>query len=79
MLSHLIYEQAEQNSAYTRTLIDYLLPAFVLMAVNLPSDSRTMEQPHNMVLANRIRAYIGTHYACLLYTSAPCEPQASAS
>lgn len=63
MLSHFIYEQAEQNSAYTRTLIDYLVPAFVLMAVNLPSDSRTMEQPHNIVLANRIRAYIGTHYA----------------
>lgn len=62
MLCHLIYEQAEQNCTFSRELIGYLLPALVLMAVNLPSDQRAANQPHSMVVANRIRAYIGTHF-----------------
>lgn len=61
-LCHLVYEQAEQHSASSWELIGYLLPALVLMAVNLPPDQRAAEQPHNMVIANRIRAYIGTHF-----------------
>ena len=28
----------------------------------LPPDARAADQPHNLVLANRIRQYIGTHF-----------------
>lgn len=62
MLCHLLYEQAEQHCATSWELISYLLPALVLMAVNLPPDQRATDQPHNMVIANRIRAYIGMHF-----------------
>ena len=34
----------------------------MLLAASLPPDARAADQPHNLVLANRIRQYIGTHF-----------------
>lgn len=61
-LCELIYRHAERHSAYADELVSHLLPALVLLSANLPPDARAADQPHNLVLANRIRQYIGTHF-----------------
>ena len=61
-LCELIYRHAERHSAYADELVSHLLPALVLLSANLPPDERAADQPHNLVLANRIRQYIGTHF-----------------
>lgn len=61
-LCELIYRHAERHSAYADELVSHLLPALVLLSANLPPDERAADRPHNLVLANRIRQYIGTHF-----------------
>ena len=61
-LSELIYEHAERRTSYSDEIVAQLLPALVLLSANLPPDARAADQPHNLVLANRIRQYIGTHF-----------------
>lgn len=61
-LCELIYRHAERHSAYADELVSHLLPALVLLSANLPPDERAANQPHNLVLANCIRQYIGTHF-----------------
>lgn len=61
-LSELIYEHAERRTSYSDEIVAQLLPALVLLSANLPPDARVADQPHNLVLANRIRQYIGTHF-----------------
>ena len=61
-LCELIYRHAERHSAYADERVSHLLPALVLLSANLPPDERAADQPHNLVLANRIRQYIGTHF-----------------
>ena len=65
-LCELIYRHAERHSAYADELVSHLLPALVLLSANLPPDERAADQPHNLVLANRIRQYIGTHFTAQL-------------
>lgn len=55
-LCELIYRHAERHSAYADELVSHLLPALVLLSANLPPDERAADQPHNLVLANRIRS-----------------------
>lgn len=61
-LSELIYEHAERRTSYSDEIVAQLLPALVLLSANLPPDACAADQPHNLVLANRIRQYIGTHF-----------------
>ena len=61
-LCELIYQHAERRSTYSDEVVSHLLPALVLLSANLPPDARAADQPHNLVLANRIRQYIGTHF-----------------
>ena len=61
-LSELIYEHAERRTSYSDEIVAQLLPALVLLSADLPPDARAADQPHNLVLANRIRQYIGTHF-----------------
>ena len=61
-LCEMIYEHAERRTGYSDEIVSHLLPALVLLAASLPPDARAADQPHNLVLANRIRQYIGTHY-----------------
>ena len=56
------YEHAERRTSYSDEIVAQLLPALVLLSANLPPDARAADQPHNLVLANRIRQYIGTHF-----------------
>lgn len=59
----MIYENAKEKTPYANEMNRFLLPALVLLAVNLQPDERSAEQPQHLVLANRIRQYIGIHYA----------------
>ena len=61
-LCEMIYEHAERRTGYSDEIVSHLLPALVLLAASLPPDARAADQPHNLVLANRIRQYIGTHF-----------------
>ena len=61
-LSRLLYDCTENKSAYPTDLGQYLLPTLVLLAANQPADSRSREQTRDIILANRIRQYIGTHF-----------------
>lgn len=61
-LCEMIYEHAERRTGYSDEIVSHLLPALVLLAASLPPDARAADQPHNLVLANRIRRYIGTHF-----------------
>ena len=61
-LCELNYRHAERHSASADDLEYHMLPALVLLSANLPPDERAADQPHNLVLANRIRQYIGTHF-----------------
>ena len=61
-LCEMIYEHAERRTGYSDEIVSHLLPALVLLAASLPPDARAADQPHNPVLANRIRQYIGTHF-----------------
>lgn len=61
-LCEMIYEHAERRTGYSDEIVSHLLPALVLLAASLPPDARVADQPHNLVLANRIRQYIGTHF-----------------
>ena len=61
-LCEMIYEHAERRTGYSDEIVSHLLPALVLLAASLPPDARVADQPHNPVLANRIRQYIGTHF-----------------
>ena len=61
-LCEMIYEHAERRTGYSDEIVSHLLPALVLLAASLPPDARAAVQPHNLVLANRIRQYIGTHF-----------------
>lgn len=61
-LCEMIYEQAERRTGYSDEIVSHLLPALVLLAASLPPDARAADQPHNLVLANRICQYIGTHF-----------------
>ena len=59
----MIYEHAERRTSYSDEIVSQLLtPVLVLLSANLPPDARAADQPHNLVLANRIRQYIGTHF-----------------
>ena len=60
-LCEMIYEHAERRTGYSDEIVSHLLPALVLLAASLPPDARAADQPHNLVLANRIRQYLGTH------------------
>lgn len=60
-LCEMIYEHAERRTGYSDEIVSHLLPALVLLAASLPPDARAADQPH-LVLANRIRQYIGTHF-----------------
>ena len=62
-LCEMIYEHAERRTGYSDEIVSHLLPALVLLAASLPPDARAADQPHNLVLANRIRQYIGTHFS----------------
>ena len=61
-LCEMIYEHAERRTGYSDEIVSHLLPALVLLAASLPPDARAADQPHNLVLANRICQYIGTHF-----------------
>lgn len=61
-LCEMIYEHAERRTGYSDEIVSHLLPALVLLAASLPPDARAADQPHNLVLANRIRQYISTHF-----------------
>lgn len=61
-LCEMIYEHAERRTGYSDEIVSHLLLALVLLAASLPPDARAADQPHNLVLANRIRQYIGTHF-----------------
>ena len=61
-LCEMIYEDAERRTGYSDEIVSHLLPALVLLAASLPPDARAADQPHNLVLANRIRQHIGTHF-----------------
>lgn len=61
-LCEMIYEHAERRTGYSDEIVSHLLPALVLLAASLPPDARAADHPHNLVLANRIRQYIGTHF-----------------
>ena len=61
-LCEMIYEHAEHRTGYSDEIVSHLLPALVLLAASLPPDARAADQPHNLVLANRIRQYISTHF-----------------
>ena len=61
-LCEMIYEHAERRTGYSDEIVSHLLPALVLLSANLPPDARAADQPRNLVLANRIRQYIGTHF-----------------
>ena len=61
-LCEMIYEHAERRTGYSDEIVSHLLPALVLLAASLPPDARAADQPHNLVLANRISQYIGTHF-----------------
>lgn len=61
-LCEMIYEHAERRTGYSDEIVSHLLPALVLLAASLPPDARAADQLHNLVLANRIRQYIGTHF-----------------
>jgi AraC-like DNA-binding protein len=62
MFFHLLYEAAESTHPYRQKLIESLLQALILLAVNLPADERSRQQDKTIVLANRIRQYIDTHF-----------------
>lgn len=57
-----IYEYAGEKTPYAREMNRYLLPALVLLAANLPPDARAADQPQHLVLAHRVRQYIGLHF-----------------
>lgn len=61
-LCKLIYEKVGRGTPEMQEVVQYLLPALVLLAVNLPADERSRNQSTDVVLANRIRQYIGTHF-----------------
>lgn len=61
-LCEMIYEHAERRTGYSDEIVSHLLPALVLLAASLPPDARAADQPHNLVLENRIRQYISTHF-----------------
>lgn len=61
-LCEMIYEHAERRTGYSDEIVSHLLPALVLLAASLPPDACAADRPHNLVLANRIRQYIGTHF-----------------
>lgn len=61
-LCEMIYEHAERRTGYSDEIVSHLLPALVLLAASLPPDARAADQLHNLVLANRIRQYISTHF-----------------
>ena len=61
-LCEMIYEHAERRTGYSDEIVSHLLPALVLLAASLPPDARAADQPHNLVLANRTRQYISTHF-----------------
>lgn len=61
-LCRLIYEQMEQDTPQSRAIVDHLFPGLLLLALSFPSDYRSTCQNTDVVLANRIRQYIATHF-----------------
>lgn len=62
IFSRLLYETVESTHNYRQELSESLLQSLLLIAVNLPSDERSQQQNKNIILANRIRQYIDTHF-----------------
>ncbi|MDO5549376.1 MAG: AraC family transcriptional regulator [Eubacteriales bacterium] len=62
LFSRLLYETVESSHNYRRELSESLLQSLLLIAVNLPSDERSQQQNKDVILSNRIRQYIDTHF-----------------
>lgn len=62
-LCKLLYGQAGEDTPRAREIAGLLLPAFILLALGFPADARGAPQNADMVLTNRIRQYIATHFA----------------
>lgn len=61
-LSRLLYQTTEENTPISREIAGHLLPALILLAAGLPADERSQTQDKNIVLAHRMRQYIGQHF-----------------
>ena len=61
-LSRLLYQTTEGNTPISREIAGHLLPALILLAAGLPADERSQTQDKNIVLAHRMRQYIGQHF-----------------
>ena len=61
-LCMLVYEQMELDTPQARGILAHLFPGLLLLALTFPSDYRSREQNTDVVLANRIRQYIATHF-----------------
>lgn len=61
-LSRLLYQTTEENTPISREITGHLLPALILLAAGLPADERSQTQDKNIVLAHRMRQYIGQHF-----------------
>lgn len=61
-LCKLIYEQMELDTPQARAILSQLFPGLLLLALTFPSDHRSQEQNTDVVLANRIRQHIATHF-----------------
>ena len=61
-LCKLLFDRMELNTVPSREIVDQLFPALMLLAVGFPADKRGGRQNAEIVLANRMRQYIATHF-----------------
>ena len=61
-LCKLIYDMSQSREPNSRAAMQHLFAAFIQIAVDLPADERAQQQSAEVLLAARIRQYIGLHF-----------------